>query len=36
MDIIVESHECLVLGITAELQRGFAATHDIVVVYDDG
>ncbi len=36
MDIIVESHECLVPGITVELQRRFAATHDVVVVHDDG
>jgi hypothetical protein len=36
MDIIVESHECLVPGITAELQRRFAASHEITVVHDDG
>jgi hypothetical protein len=36
MDIIVESHECLVPGITAELQRRFAATHDVVAMHDDG
>jgi len=24
MDIIIESHECLVPGITAELRRGYA------------
>ena len=36
MDLIVESHEGLRPGITAELMRRFAATHDTVLVTDDG
>lgn len=36
MDLIVESHECLVPGITAELVRRFAASHDIQVIADSG
>jgi hypothetical protein len=36
MDLIVESHECLLPGITAELQARFKATHHITVVHDDG
>ena len=29
MDIIVESHECLVPGITAELRRGYAVVGHV-------
>lgn len=36
MDIILESHECLVPGITQLLTGRFSATHDIVVVQDNG
>jgi hypothetical protein len=36
MDLIVESHECLVPGITKELIKRFAPTHDITVVEDNG
>lgn len=36
MDLIVESHECLVPGITQLLLDRFGATHDITVVEDDG
>lgn len=36
MDLIVESHECLRPGITAELQRRFSGTHHITRVDDDG
>jgi hypothetical protein len=35
-DIIVESHECLVKGITAELVERFSSTHDIVRIDDVG
>jgi hypothetical protein len=36
MDIIVESHECLIQGITQLLIDRFKATHDITLVQDDG
>jgi hypothetical protein len=36
MDLIVESHEGLRPGMTAELMRRFAATHDTTLVTDDG
>lgn len=36
MDLIVESHECLIPGITQDLINRFAATHDIKVVEDSG
>jgi len=36
MDIIVESHECLVPGITALLMERFKPTHTITLVQDDG
>lgn len=36
MDLIVESHECLVPGITKLLMERFLATHDITVVEDNG
>jgi hypothetical protein len=36
LDIIVESHECLVGGITEELSKRFSATHIIERVDDTG
>lgn len=36
MDIIVESHECLIPGITQLLIDRFKATHEITLVQDDG
>jgi hypothetical protein len=36
MDMIVESHECLVPGITKRLIDRFSATHEITLVHDDG
>lgn len=36
MDIIVESHECLISGITKRLIDRFSPTHDIQVIHDDG
>jgi starch synthase len=36
MDLIVESHDCLVPGMTALLLKRFSATHDITVIEDDG
>lgn len=36
MDLIVESHECLVPGITKLLIERFSATHAITVVEDNG
>lgn len=36
MDLIVESHECLVSGITKLLIERFTPTHDIMVVEDNG
>jgi hypothetical protein len=36
MDIIVESHECLIPGITQLLLERFSPTHDIEVIHDDG
>lgn len=36
MDLIVESHECLIPGITRLLMDRFAATHEIAVVEDNG
>lgn len=36
MDIIVESHECLIPGITQLLIDRFKATHNITLVQDDG
>ena len=36
MDLIVESHECLIPGITKLLTDRFAPTHDITLVEDNG
>lgn len=36
MDIIVESHECLVAGMTRMLIERFSSTHEIVQVEDNG
>jgi hypothetical protein len=36
MDIIVESHECLVGGVTQLLIERFKASHNITLVQDDG
>lgn len=36
MDLIVESHECLVPGVTKLLIDRFSATHELTVVQDDG
>lgn len=36
MDIIVESHECLISGIARLLIERFSATHDISLVEDNG
>lgn len=36
MDLIVESHECLIPGITKRLIDRFAPTHNITVVEDNG
>ena len=36
MDLIVESHECLRAGITAELIERFDSTHHVSLVGDDG
>lgn len=36
MDIILESHECLIPGITQTLVQRFQATHDIALVQDNG
>ena len=36
MDLIVESHECLIPGITQQLIKRFTTTHDITVVEDNG
>lgn len=36
MDIILESHECLIPGITQEIIRRFQTSHTITVVQDNG
>jgi hypothetical protein len=36
MDLIIESHECLIPGITKLLIERFTATHEITVVEDNG
>lgn len=36
MDIIMESHECLIPGITQEIIRRFEASHEIILVQDNG
>ncbi|SLM30351.1 conserved hypothetical protein [Desulfamplus magnetovallimortis] len=36
MDIILESHECLIPGITMEMIRRFKDSHRIVLVQDNG
>lgn len=36
MDIILESHECLIPGITREIIRRFEASHEITLVQDNG
>lgn len=36
MDVIVESHECLIQGITQLLIDRFKGTHQITLVQDDG
>ncbi len=36
MDLIVESHECLIPGVTQMLMKRFAASHDVLLVEDNG
>ena len=36
IDILVESHECIVPGITDELINRFSSTHQISIIYDNG
>ncbi len=36
IDILVESHECLVPGITEELINCFSSSHEISLIHDDG
>ncbi len=36
MDLIVESHECLIPGVTQTLNERFKNTHDITLVQDNG
>lgn len=36
MDFIVESHECLIPGITNDLINRFNKTHEIILIHDDG
>lgn len=36
MDLIIESHECLIPGITQTLSARFQASHDITIVQDNG
>jgi len=36
IDLLVESHECLVPGITDELINRFAPSHEISLIHDDG
>ena len=36
VDILVESHECLVPGVTGTLKSRFEETHDIHEIVDDG
>jgi hypothetical protein len=36
MDLIVESHECLIPGVTQELIERFKTSHEITVVNDNG
>jgi hypothetical protein len=36
MDLIIESHECLIPGITRLLIERFTATHEITVIEDNG
>jgi hypothetical protein len=36
MDLIVESHECLLPGITQQLIHRFSPTHHITLVQDNG
>jgi hypothetical protein len=36
MDLIVESHECLLTGITQLLLDRFAPTHNITLIEDNG
>ena len=36
VDIVVESHECLVPGITEKLKERFNESHNIVEIQDDG
>lgn len=36
MDIIVESHDCIVNGMTDTLLARFSDTHDITVIHDNG
>ena len=35
-DIIVESHECLRQGITQKLKSRFNATHEVILIEDNG
>ena len=36
IDLLVESHECIVQGITDELINRFSDSHKISLIYDDG
>ena len=36
MDLIVESHECLIPGITQELINRFSGSHQIEIIQDNG
>ncbi len=36
IDIVVESHECLVPGVTEKLKNRFKNSHDIIEIQDDG
>jgi hypothetical protein len=36
MDLIVESHECLIPGITDDLINRFNKTHEILLIHDNG
>ena len=36
MDVIVESHDCLIRGMTRLLVERFTASHDVTLVEDDG
>jgi len=36
IDLLVESHECIVPGITEELINRFSSSHEITLIHDDG